>query len=279
MSDPLFSIVIVNYNYGRYLDAAIRSVLDQSCGDKELIVVDGGSSDESVRVIERHADRIGWWCSEPDNGQSDAFNKGFSRARGRFLTWLNADDIMFPGALARARTTMAAYPGCEWFTAGSFWLDPLLRVIRCTRARAFSRLRASRGEIPVWAPSSFFGRSLYERVGGLDVDFHYMMDTELWLRFHRRGGAEYRPVPGYCWGLRLHPDAKMSGHNFADSEQARETHPRWAQVARERQTLMSRYGTRPMTPLVRALSTSPAAWSASAIDTLRFRGRHWNECV
>lgn len=98
MSDPLFSIVIVNYNYGRYLDAAIRSVLDQSCGDKELIVVDGGSSDESVRVIERHADRIGWWCSEPDNGQSDAFNKGFSRARGRFLTWLNADDIMFPGA-------------------------------------------------------------------------------------------------------------------------------------------------------------------------------------
>ena len=279
MSDPLFSIVIVNYNYGRFLDAALGSVLDQSCADREVIVVDGGSSDDSVRVIERHAERIAWWCSEPDKGQSDAFNKGFSRARGRFLTWLNADDIMFPGALARAEATIRAHAGCEWFTAGCFWLDPELRVIRCTRARSFSRLRARFGEIPVWAPSSFFSRSLYDRAGGLDDMFHYMMDTELWLRFHRRGGAEYRPVPGYCWGLRLHPDAKMSGHNFGDSAQACETHPRWAQLARERQTLLSRYDMRTMTPLIRVASTAPVAWCAGAIDTLRFRGKYWHDCI
>ena len=100
---PFFSIVIVNYNYGRFLEAAILSILNQSCVDYELIVVDGGSTDNSVDIIRKYKNSISWWCSEKDNGQSHAFNKGFAHANGRFLTWLNADDLLMPGTLAAAK--------------------------------------------------------------------------------------------------------------------------------------------------------------------------------
>src|SRR5574344_2606747 len=91
--NPALSIVIVNFNYRRYLEAAIRSVLDQQVEGVELVIVDGASKDESVEIIKRYADKLGWWVSEPDKGQSDAFNKAFAHCRGKYLTWLNADDI------------------------------------------------------------------------------------------------------------------------------------------------------------------------------------------
>ena len=83
---PFLSVIIANYNYGRFLGEAIRSVLSQSCDDFELIVIDGGSTDDSVRVIKQYENRISYWVSEKDKGQSDAFNKGFAKASGRFLT-------------------------------------------------------------------------------------------------------------------------------------------------------------------------------------------------
>ena len=117
---PLLSIVIVNYNYGRYLKMALDSVLEQIVPEVELIVVDGGSTDDSVEIIKKYADQIAWWCSEPDRGQSDAFNKGFAKARGRYLTWLNADDILVSGAINAILRMLRKYPDCEWFT-GNFY--------------------------------------------------------------------------------------------------------------------------------------------------------------
>ena len=96
---PLLSIVIANYNYGLFLEEAIRSVLVQKCPDVELLVVDGGSSDNSVEIIRRYSDDLAWWVSEKDRGQSNAFNKGFAHANGKYLTWLNADDVMPRGCL------------------------------------------------------------------------------------------------------------------------------------------------------------------------------------
>ena len=104
---PFVSVVIANYNYGRFLDEAIQSVLNQACNDVELIICDAASTDNSVEVIKKYADRIAWWCSEKDKGQSDAFNKGFSHAKGRFLTWLNADDVMLPGTIEKLKATTA----------------------------------------------------------------------------------------------------------------------------------------------------------------------------
>jgi glycosyltransferase involved in cell wall biosynthesis len=225
---PLVSIVIANYNYGRFIEEAIESVISQSCQDFELIVCDAASTDESVAVIKKvynllerqdivdgqwHVGKRISWVSEKDGGQSAAFNKGFARAKGRFLTWLNADDVMLPGTIERLKNAADKWPDQEWFVGGCFWLDPKMKIVNMGRGRPFSKIRYREGNVSVWGPSSFFTRRLIDSVGGVDERFHYMMDADLWLRM-AMNGARYRPFCKYAWGLRLHPDAKMSGHNF-----------------------------------------------------------------
>lgn len=282
MNEPFFTIVIANYNYGRFLEEAILSVLNQSCQDFELIVVDGGSTDNSVEVINKYADRIAWWCSEKDNGQSHAFNKGFAQAKGRFLTWLNADDIFFPGVLAQVKEKAKSSSNIEksWIVGGCFWLTPDMKVIRCSRARHFSRVMAHWNLVPVWAPSSFFSKKLLEDVGGFDERFHYMMDTELWLRFAKEQGASYIPISAYCWGLRLHSDAKMSGHNFAGSPKAEPTHPSWQQRKKENELVNQKYGKKRIPSLIRYVLTALSpAYIQSCLDTWRFKGKSWQEAI
>ena len=212
---PLLSIVIANYNYGRFIADAIESVLGQEMGDQvELIICDAASTDNSVEIIARYSKHLTWWCSEPDGGQSDAFNKGFSHATGRFLTWLNADDVLLPGTLKAFGNAVSQNPNCEWFVGGVMWLTKDMRVIRCGRGRHMSRIRAEHGIVNVCGPSSFFTKELYERAGRIDVRNHYTMDTDLWLRFALNEKVSFIPFARYAWGLRLHEDAKMSGHNF-----------------------------------------------------------------
>lgn len=312
---PFISIVIANYNYGRFLEEAIKSVLQQcdeemrfSTGEQiELIIVDGGSTDNSVDIIQAFSDRLCGvrfsgiskiresttandanlanennsrtcflWCSEPDKGQSDAFNKGFSHATGRFLTWLNADDVFLPGALERARREISRYPECEWFVGGCFWLDPDMRVIKCSGARPFSMARAVRNVISVWAPSSFFAKALLDRVGGVDIDFHYMMDTELWHRFHRQAGVIYRPIKGYCWGLRVHPAAKMSWQLIGESIHSQ---PNWARIQDEGDRFLRRYGPSRLTRVISWLTTPPLLFLRNKVDSWRFARRHYKDCV
>ncbi|HSA32432.1 MAG TPA: glycosyltransferase family 2 protein [bacterium] len=281
MNSPFFSIVIANYNYGRFLDEAIQSVLSQSCQDFELIVVDGGSTDNSVEVIKKYADRIAWWCSEKDNGQSHAFNKGFARAKGKMLTWLNADDIFFPGTLAQVKEKAKNIlcPDKAWIVGGCFWLTPDMRVIRCSRARPFSRMMAHWNLVPVWAPSSFFSKSLLDAAGGFDERFHYMMDTELWLRFVREQAATYLPVSSYCWGLRLHPDAKMSGHNFADSPKADPKHPARQQEQKEKELANQLHGKRGMPFFIRLFTALSPLYIRSRVDTWRTKGMKWQDAI
>ena len=181
---PIFSVVIANYNYGRFLEDTIRSVIAQNMGDQvELIICDAASTDNSVDIIKKHAgglppniarsewndqnfklrasdpQLISWWCSEPDGGQSAAFNKGFAHARGRFLTWLNADDIFTHGALKAIAREIEKHPTCEWFIGSSLYADADLKVTHCFCAHRFSVLRAKWGFLSAGGPSSFFTKS------------------------------------------------------------------------------------------------------------------------
>lgn len=290
---PLLSIVIANYNYGRFLDEAIQSVLNQSCQDFELIVCDAASNDNSVEIITKYAhglppnaqltdsnqpltSKISWWCSEKDGGQSAAFNKGFARARGRFLTWLNADDVFLPGVVASLKKVVEQEPDCEWFVGGSLWLDPQMRVLHCHPCREFSQLRYKYGHVSVWGPSSFFSKRILLAAGGVDERFHYKMDTDLWLKFAKMG-YRYRPFKEYAFGLRLHPDGKMSGHEFAESELANPDHPKWKQLRRENEWIEEVVSVRKMGPLSRF--TTMGIWPVmrGLIDDFRFRGKTYKD--
>lgn len=304
---PLLSIVIANYNYGRFLEESIQSVIAQDMGDQvELIICDAASTDNSFEIIKKYANglppntlrseweangpqsqtandqqlttNITWWCSEKDGGQSAAFNKGFSHARGRFLTWLNADDVMLPGTLKKLKQAIDQHPECEWFVGGCFWLDKDMRIIKCGRGRSFSKRRAETGVVSVWGPSSFFSMRLYGKVGGIDERFVYTMDSDLWLKFVYIAKSTYIPFVNYAWGLRLHECAKMSAHNFAESGQNDPNHPKWKQLSREREWRAKTYSPLCRLTFFRKLfSISFRQSLIGRIDTFLFKGRHYKE--
>ena len=287
MNKPLLSIVIANYNYGRFLEEAIQSVLSQSCDDYELIIVDGGSTDNSVEIIKKYVDKIAWWVSEKDRGQSDAFNKGFAQAKGRFLTWLNADDVMLPGVIEKLKYAAAKYPKCEWFVGGVLWLDPQMKIFKCGRGRHMSKVRAMYGSVNVCGPSSFFTKELYVRAGRIDERFHYTMDTDLWKRFAINEHVIFKSITNYAWGLRLHPDAKMSGHKVlkdgtilegaASSKAFLQNVHRLEKIKQEdewsKEKLISVTGR--MSKLLRIMTTDYAAVIMSKIDTIRYKNCFW----
>lgn len=283
---PLLSIVIANYNYGRFLDEAIQSVLNQSCQDFELIICDAASTDNSVDVIKKYEDKITWWCSEKDGGQSAAFNKGFSHAQGRFLTWLNADDVLLPRTIEKLKTATEKHPDCDWFVGGCFWLDQQMRIINCGRGRRFSEIRYREGNVSTWGPSSFFTKKLLSTVGGVDEKFHFAMDSDLWLRFACKAGARYMPFCDYAWGLRLHPAAKMSGHNFTEDgkyddknieEDKIKRNKHYVQIKRESQWMSEYFCARKPTFISRIVSMDLIQVIAARIDRFRMYGHHYME--
>src|SRR4030067_1430794 len=107
---PLVSIVTPSYNQGHFLEETIRSVLEQDYPHLEYIIVDGGSSDGSREIIRRYSDRLAGWISEPDQGQTDAINKGFARAKGEILAWLNSGESYLPGAVSEAVAFLGSHP-------------------------------------------------------------------------------------------------------------------------------------------------------------------------
>lgn len=203
---PKISIVTCSYQQGRYLDATMRSVLDQAYPDLEYIVIDGCSSDESTTVIRAHEQELAYWISEPDRGQTDALIKGFNRARGEICGWLCSDDLLLPGALQKVAEFFATHPQVAAVYGDALWIDAAGDYIRPKREMGFNRFVFLFDHNYIAQPSMFWRRDLYERVRGLDRDFNLAMDADLWERFSRHTRIGH--LPEYLSCMRYYPEQK-----------------------------------------------------------------------
>ncbi len=204
------SAVVPSFNQAPFLAATLRSLLEQNDPALEIVVVDGGSTDGSVDIIRRHQDRLAWWVSERDEGQSHALNKGFARCTGEWLCWLNSDDLLLPGALRTLREQVARAPATRWWIGGGHFIDE-----RGRRTRSYGAphgLHDAAG-LSDWRthwfaqPSTFFSRALFDQAGGqVRQDLHYAMDLDLWLRLlaHAAPGTIDAELSAY----RIHSAAK-----------------------------------------------------------------------
>lgn len=209
------SIVMPSYNQDKFVEAAILSVLNQDYKNKEILFVDGGSNDRTMEIVEKYRDELDFIVSEKDEGQSDALHKGFSNATGDILTWLNTDDLLLPGALKEVADAFNKNPRRSWLLGNVVWIDADDKVLSCWRGERYLAGAMKFGLFSAGGPASFFKRDLYEKVGGIKLDLHYQMDTDLWWRFAMTGTSFHR-LRRYIWALRLHEDAKVSGHMFTD---------------------------------------------------------------
>lgn len=204
---PLVSIVTPSYNQSRYLAATIESVLGQDYPNLEYIVVDGGSTDGSVEIIKRYADKLAWWVSEKDKGQTDAINKGFARARGEILAWLNSDDTYEPGAVREAVEFLLANPEVGLVYGDCNFIDENGTKYGKFNAAQTDLEKLRRGYVHIPQQASFWRADLWKKVAPLDESFFFAMDYDLWVRLAQI--SEFRYLPGRTWAnFRLHSDAK-----------------------------------------------------------------------
>ena len=207
MNSPLLvSVVTPSYNQVKYLEETILSVLNQTYPNIEYLVVDGGSSDGSVELLKQYDDRISWWVSEPDQGQTDAINKGFARASGEVYAWLNSDDLYHPDAVSEAVEYLVTHPEVGLVYGDANFIDANERVIGKFNAQQTSYQRLRRGGVYIPQQAAFWRANLWDEVGPLDPSFYFAMDYDLWVRLARITEIRYTPR---LWAyFRLHDDAK-----------------------------------------------------------------------
>jgi glycosyltransferase involved in cell wall biosynthesis len=203
---PLVSIVTPSFNQAEFLEETICSVLDQAYEHLEYLIVDGGSTDGSLDILEKYSHRLAWWVSEPDKGQTDAINKGFAKANGDILAWLNSDDTYLQGSISEAVGYLEAYPDVGAVYGDCNLINKEGEILGKFPARQTDYRRLMRGYVHIPQQATFFRGDLWRIVGPLDPSFYFAMDFDLWVRLSKQAPLKYYPR---LWAnFRLHGDAK-----------------------------------------------------------------------
>lgn len=214
---PKISIVTPSYQQGEFLEETIRSVLMQNYPNLEYIVLDGGSTDDSVAILEHYDEFITYWVSEPDEGQADSINKGLTISTGEIMGWLNSDDLLLPNAL--------------FYIAHTFMQDETTQLVTGLRKVIngesdflynFFRGRPSNDYVrhicDIGQETTYWHRSLWNEIGKLDDSFDFAIDYEYWQR-SIQAGYEFTLIPQYIGAFRVHNNAKSSTlYDLRDSE-------------------------------------------------------------
>lgn len=213
MRPPRISVITPSFNQGRFIRRTIESVLSQGYPDLEYIVMDGGSTDETLSVLKSYGDRIKW-VSEKDKGQSDAINKGIKLSTGEIVAYLNSDDLYEKGALDRVAAFFRENPGQMWLTGRCRIIDTDDKEVRGYIA-AYKNFLLSRYSYNILLvtnficqPATFLKKEVFDEFGPFDPDQHRVMDYDYWLKI----GKKYPPgiVDDYLACFRVHLDSKTS---------------------------------------------------------------------
>ncbi|MBQ6518345.1 MAG: glycosyltransferase [Anaerolineaceae bacterium] len=203
------SVITPSYNQSAYLKQTMDSVLSQGIPGMEYVVIDGGSTDGSVELIRSYEDRLTGWVSEKDRGQADAVNKGVSRTAGDVIGWLNSDDLYLPGAVSKALRYLSEHPDVDAVYGDVISIDGDGKMINVMRFDQYTPEDLMTFRV-ISQPGVFFRRSAWEKAGGLDLCYHYMLDHHLWLRMSAHGKFAWLPEP--LAAARFHAAAKNRAH-------------------------------------------------------------------
>ncbi len=205
---PRVTVVTPSFNHARFLEETIRSVLLQGYPNLEYIVVDGASTDDTVDIIKRYEPWLANWVSERDSGQSDAINKGWRRATGSIVAYLNSDDVYQPGAVQAAVAALTQDPTVGLVHGDSYFIDERGGRLRRHRGRDLTVRQLFRWQGYISQPTVFLRRAVLDSIGLLNECLHYAMDFELWLRI----GAHYplKHLPQVLACERHHAAAKTA---------------------------------------------------------------------
>lgn len=211
-----FSIVTPSFNQGQYLEQTIRSVLDQRYEPLEYIVIDGGSTDESVSIIKRYENRLAYWESEKDRGQVHAINKGLARATGDVFAFINSDDVFLPGAFEGVADYFQEHPDCHWLCGDTimFGLGFESELIEARMPRSAAHCLSWAYKLP--QPGNFWKRELL--LEGFDEKWPYDFDHDLYVRLLLSGQVcEHLSLPLAAY--RLHAVSKTVAEGFRQDDE------------------------------------------------------------
>ncbi len=215
MQYPRITIVTPSLNQGEFIEETIQSVLDQGYPNLEYIIVDGGSTDNTLDVIKKYENRLTYWVSEKDDGQSEAINKGLERASGNLFNWLNADDILEPDALRKVALEFAykevevIHGWCRHFS------NKTKETLAIGRTSVLPSIEKSMAYYSMGQPSHFYKTEVIRELGGVDNSLHYAMDMDLWFRYmavHGKGKVKF--VDDVLSHFRLHEHSKTNKDNL-----------------------------------------------------------------
>lgn len=201
------TVVTPSYNQGQFIRATINSVLGQSYRNIEYFVIDGGSTDNTVEILQQFDDPRFHWISERDSGQSDAINKGLQRATGDYLTYLNSDDLLLPGAVADLVDCFASHPEADLIYGDCTFINETGTSLEHHESLVFDVCAAVSVEQILLQPGAFWRRRVTEQIGLFDETLHYVMDFDYWIRAALEGYV-LRYVPGTRSAFRLHASSK-----------------------------------------------------------------------
>jgi glycosyltransferase involved in cell wall biosynthesis len=231
-------IVTVSMNQGLYLEQAIRSVLDQEGVSLEYVVADGGSTDGSVAVIRRYESRLTKWYSHPDGGPAAALNKAFEASGGELLGYVNADDFLLPGALAKVAAAFAAHPEADVVYGDGILVDATGTLRRRLYSDRWSLKRYAHGACMITQPATFFRRQAFARAGGFNPANRTCWDGELLIDLASQG-ARFRQLYEPLAAFRRHADS-ISGSGRLQREYDRECERLFQKIMKRKRTAADR---------------------------------------